>query len=245
MGLKLPRLPLPLFAAAAAPASAAAATTAASAPEAAPTPANASARPAALLAALGAWRQRKPLWAAGAGALALSVLLMMWMQPAAFGLRGSGRASAMASAASSPASAAESGDAPRSPQAAQTVVTSVSSTPAAPTPIEVPDEAAQAQAWLREMPPQQFVIQHGAHASYEKAQQMLKAYASLREARIVAVWRPGEKLAYFVVVSGPFEGAGKAYERFGRKDLPNTSWVRTAGSLQQQLQPTAAAKENR
>ena len=115
--------------------------------------------------------------------------------------------------------------------------------PVPPPPTDVPDPAAEAQAWLRAMAPQNFVIQHGAMASYEKAQQMLKSYASLREARVVAAYRPGEKLAYFVVVSGPYETAGKAYERFGRKDLPNTSWVRTAQSLQQQLEPTA--KETR
>ena len=127
--------------------------------------------------------------------------------------------------------------------AAQTPVVSVSAAPETPPPTDVPDPAAEAQAWLRAMPPQNFVIQHGAMASYEKAQQMIKSYASLREARIVAAYRPGEKLAYFVVVSGPYEAAGKAYERFARKDLPNTSWVRTAQSLQVQLEPSA--KETR
>ena len=46
-----------------------------------------------------------------------------------------------------------------------------------------------------------------------------------------------------MVVSGPYEAAGKAYERINKKDLPNTSWVRTAQSLQVQLEPSA--KETR
>ena len=184
-----------------------------------------------------ALRQRSPLLLAAVGALGLSVLLMMWMQPASFGLKGKGQR------ADSPAvAAAESASAARA-MAAQTPVVSVSAAPESPPPTDVPDPAAEAQAWLRAMPPQNFVIQHGAMASYEKAQQMLKSYASLREARIVAAYRPGEKLAYFVVVSGPYEAAGKAYERFARKDLPNTSWVRTAQSLQVQLEPSA--KETR
>ena len=184
-----------------------------------------------------ALRQRSPLLLAAMGALGLSVLLMMWIQPAAFGLKGKGKsADTAAAAAAEPASAARA-------MAAQTPVVSVSAAPETPPPTDVPDPAAEAQAWLRAMPPQNFVIQHGAMASYEKAQQMIKSYASLREARIVAAYRPGEKLAYFVVVSGPYEAAGKAYERFARKDLPNTSWVRTAQSLQVQLEPSA--KETR
>ena len=184
-----------------------------------------------------ALRQRSPLLLAAAGALGLSVLLMMWIQPGAFGLKGKGQAADTAAvAAAEPASAARA-------MAAQTPVVSVSAAPETPPPTDVPDPAAQAQAWLRAMPPQNFVIQHGAMASYEKAQQMIKAYASVREAQIVAAYRPGEKLAYFVVVSGPYETAGKAYERFARKDLPNTSWVRTAQSLQVQLEPSA--KETR
>ena len=184
-----------------------------------------------------ALRQRSPLLLAAVGALGLSVLLMMWMQPASFGLKGKGKAAETApTAAAEPASAARA-------LAAQTPVVSVSAAPETPPPTDVPDPAAEAQAWLRAMPPQNFVIQHGAMASYEKAQQMIKSYASLREARIVAAYRPGEKLAYFVVVSGPYEAAGKAYERFARKDLPNTSWVRTAQSLQVQLEPSA--KETR
>ena len=184
-----------------------------------------------------ALRQRSPLLLAAVGALGLSVLLMMWMQPASFGLKGKGKAAdTAATAAAEPASAARA-------LAAQTPVVSVSAAPETPPPTDVPDPAAEAQAWLRAMPPQNFVIQHGAMASYEKAQQMIKSYASLREARIVAAYRPGEKLAYFVVVSGPYEAAGKAYERFARKDLPNTSWVRTAQSLQVQLEPSA--KETR
>ncbi len=194
---------------------------------------------AALSVRLAGWSQRSPMLVAGAGALALSVLLMMWLQPASFGLKGKSRATAETAAtarAERPASAP-------APSAAQTPVVSVTAAPVPPPPTDVPDPAAEAQAWLRAMTPQNFVIQHGAMASYEKAQQMLKSYASLREARVVAAYRPGEKLAYFVVVSGPYETAGKAYERFGRKDLPNTSWVRTAQSLQQQLEPTA--KETR
>lgn len=186
---------------------------------------------------LAALRQRSPLLLAAAGALGLSVLLMMWMQPGSFGLKGKGKGAETAAVSAADAASAASA------LAAQTPVVSAKAAPETPPPTDVPDPAAEAQAWLRAMPPQQFVIQHGAMATYDKAQQMIKSYPSLREARVVAAYRPGEKLAYFVVISGPYEAAGKAYERFARKDLPNTSWVRTAQSLQVQLEPSA--KETR
>lgn len=189
-------------------------------------------------ASVARWRQRGPLVAAGVGALALSVLLMMWIQPGAFGLKGQGRA-APPIAATAPESTPPLAQA----MAAQTPVVSATTAPA-PAPVtDLPDAVAQAQEWARTLTPQHFVIQHGSYISLEKAQQLMAGYPSLAEARIVATYRPGDRLAQFVVVSGPYPNAGKAYERFARKDLPGNSWVRGVQSLQQQLEPTA--KESR
>ena len=171
-------------------------------------------------------RQRAPLLGAAAGALALSVLLMMWLQPASFGLRGKGRAVPAETVATAPAN-----------------VTSVSTPPPPAPTTDLPDPAVEGQNWAKGLPGTSFLIQHGSMATFDKAQQMVSSFASLREAHIVAAWRPGEKLAHFVVVSGPYEAAGKAYERINKKDLPNTSWVRATQTLQQQL--SAPATESR
>lgn len=189
-------------------------------------------RPAITLQAL---RQRGPVVGAAVGALALSVLIMMWLQPAAFGLKGHKRAPATDTVQTE---AAEG-------NGTQTTITSVRASAPAPAAIELPDEASDAQAWARALPGQSFLIQHGSMATYDKAQQLVRSYASLRDARIVAAYRPGEKLAHFVVVSGPYEPAGQAYERLRRKDLPNTSWVRSTVSLQQLLAAPAGAQESR
>lgn len=201
-----------------------------------PKPSEATAPPA-LAERLAQLRQRSPLLIAGAGALALSVLLMMWLQPAAFGLKGKGRtaAEAIAEADASVKQAQAMG--------AQTAVVSAS-TASQPAPaIELPDAAMQGQDWLRNQTPYHFLIQHGAVPTFEKAQQLLKPYANLRNAQIVAAYRPGEKQAYFAIVSGPYDNSGPAYERIARKDLPPNSWVRTVQSLQQQLEPST--KETR
>ena len=177
---------------------------------------------------LQALRQRGPLLGVALGALALSVLLMMWLQPASFGLRGKNRP-ATTTAASQP-------DTPPP-------VTSVSTPMPAPPSLDLPDPAVEGQTWAKALPGSSFLIQHGSMPTFDKAQQMVSAFASLREAHIVAAWRPGEKLAHFVVVSGPYEAAGKAYERLNKRDMPNTSWVRATQTLQQQL--TAPAQESR
>lgn len=191
-------------------------------------------------------RQRGPMLGVAGVALALSVLIMMWLQPAAFGLRGSKRPATEATSAA-PAAAAPTANATATAPAAPppAAITSVTTPPVSSMPADVPDPAADAQAWVRSLPNDSFLIQHGLMATYEKAEQMQKAYGSLKEARIVAAYRPGESLAHFVVVSGPYPSAGKAYERIGRKDLPNTSWVRTTTSLQQQVSTPAQAKEKR
>ena len=177
-------------------------------------------------------RQRGPLLGMAAGGLALSVLLMMWLQPASFGLRGAGRT------ASAETTVKTVDKAPPS-------VTSVSSAPAPAPVVDLPDPAVEGQAWAKTLPGSSFLIQHGSMATFDKAQQMVSSFASLREAHIVAAWRPGEKLAHFVVVSGPYEAAGKAYERVNKRDLPNTSWVRATQSLQQQLAAPAPPQESR
>jgi len=183
--------------------------------------------------ALDLWRRHKPLWVAGAGALGLSVLLMMWIQPGSFGLKSRERVAQRPVVEASAAQAA----------AAQTPLVSVSAGLKSAAIAELPEAALESQAWVRGVPANHFLIQHATQPSFEKAQQMITSFPALREAQIVPAYRPGEKLAYFAVVSGPYEHAGKAYERMARKDMPNTSWVRSVQSLQQQLEPTA--KETR
>lgn len=176
------------------------------------------------------WQQRRPLLIAGAGALALSVLLMVWLQPSSFGLKDKSAATANAAVSPDPSPVAPANASP---------VISARSAPLPSTPVDMPQATTDAQAWVRSLPVQNFLIQHSTLASYEKAEQLQRSYTSLREGRIVAAYRPGEKFAHFVLVSGPYENAGKAYERLGRKDMPGTSWVRPVQSLQQQLEPSA------
>jgi hypothetical protein len=110
--------------------------------------------------------------------------------------------------------------------------------------IEAPAEAMAAQAWLKPMPAGTYVVQHAAMPTYEAAQQWQKSQAALSAARIVAVYRPNQKMAYFVVVSGPFATRELAFNFTRSRGVPADTWVRTAASLREQFTPeqTSAPK---
>ena len=155
-------------------------------------------------------------------------------------------ATAAPAAASSPA-------ATLAPKPANAAATAQPAKPAAALPakaavaseaIEAPAEAMAAQAWLKPMPAGTYVVQHAAMPTYEAAQQWQKSQAALSAARIVAVYRPNQKMAYFVVVSGPFATRELAFNFTRSRGVPADTWVRTAASLREQFTPeqTSAPK---
>ncbi len=103
--------------------------------------------------------------------------------------------------------------------------------------IEAPAEAMAAQAWLKPMPAGTHVVQHAAMPTYDAALQWQKSQAALSAARIVAVYRPNQKMAYFVVVSGPFATRELAFDFTRSRGVPADTWVRTAASLREQFTP--------
>ena len=143
-----------------------------------------------------------------------------------------------ATVASKPANAAATAQ-PAKPAAALPAKVAVASEA-----IEAPAEAMAAQAWLKPMPAGTYVVQHAAMPTYEAAQQWQKSQAALSAARIVAVYRPNQKMAYFVVVSGPFATRELAFNFTRSRGVPADTWVRTAASLREQFTPeqTSAPK---
>ena len=140
-------------------------------------------------------------------------------------------------AASSPAATL----APKPANAAANAQPAAAALPAKAAPaseaIEAPAEAIAAQAWLKPMPAGTYVVQHAAMPTYEAAQQWQKSQAALSAARIVAVYRPNQKMAYFVVVSGPFATRELAFNFTRSRGVPADTWVRTAASLREQFTP--------
>lgn len=107
--------------------------------------------------------------------------------------------------------------------------------------VEPPPEALAGQAWIQPMPFGTWIVQHAAMPSYQAAQKWQQSVTLLADARIVALYRPNDKLAYFAVVSGPFTSRAQATTFAERKGMPAQAWVRSARSLKEQFNPATAS----
>ena len=114
----------------------------------------------------------------------------------------------------------------------------LSSAPPADTSIETPEATLGGQAWLKQLDAGSFIVQHGTANTYQSMLDIQRKYPSLKDAHIVAAYRPGEKLAHFVMVTGPFTDVSQGYEAAKRPGSPR-SWVRPTRSLQVQLKNPA------
>jgi hypothetical protein len=192
-------------------------------------------------------------------ALVMSTLMMLWIQPEAFGLKSAKPVAAATLvspqlAATTPSSpetpavdAATVANTAATPPEALTTPTAVAQAPSTPAPvaalmaatpaepaIEAPEGTLQGQVWLKKLDPNSFLLQHGTASSYQKVVDIQRRHPPLIDAQIIAAYRPGEKLAHFVIVSGPFSNLGQGYEASKRPGIPR-SWVRPTRGLQEQL----------
>jgi len=200
-------------------------------------------------------RKNAKLSMAIGSALIASTLIMLWLQPEAFGLNSLKNKPPQPKAqvlplppVASPNSAASApitseNNAPKAaalpPSAPPTALVQTRAEPS----IEAPDAAVQAQGWVRAMDPNSFLIQYGTSTTYEKGLDIQRKFPELKESRIVAAYRPGEKLAHFVIVSGPYTPAAQAYEAAKRPGLPSGSWVRSTRNLLDQLKAPSSTPE--
>lgn len=95
------------------------------------------------------------------------------------------------------------------------------------------------------MPLGTWVVQHAAMPSFQAAQKWQQSVPLLVDARIVALYRPNDKLAYFAVVSGPFTSRAQATAFAARKGMPADAWVRGARSLKEQFSPNKSQEPRR
>ncbi|PIT74838.1 hypothetical protein [Limnohabitans sp. G3-2] len=211
----------------------------------------------------GAWLRQNHKLAIGIGfALVMSTLMMLWIQPEAFGLKAAKPTVAapltspqLAGPANTtaPNSAATAGAAGAAPEASSapavpgntTAVAAPAQPPSPPAPvamattppepaIEAPEGTMKGQEWLRKLDANSYLLQHGTASSYAKVLDIQRRHPPLKNAQIIAAYRPGEKLAHFVIVSGPYSNVGQGYEASKQPGIPR-SWVRPTRGLQEQL----------
>ena len=103
--------------------------------------------------------------------------------------------------------------------------------------ISAPSQAQVGQAWVRQMPPGTFLVQHTIVPSYGDATVWLQAHANLRRARIVATYLNGQASIQFAVVSGPFASMAEANSFANSGGVPKDPQIRSARSLKDRFTP--------
>ncbi len=188
----------------------------------------------------------------GFGLLVCSTLLMVLLQPQTFGI-GSGSKkkkelettvteTSKKSTEEDNRSASPAAEAP--PPPADTAKNKDSgSTPSANAPVT--KTLPIGHDWAQQLAPLSFVLQHASAPNLARAQAIISGSPTLRQsqAKVVMTYRPGDAAPQYVVLSGPFDPVGRAYEKARTPGTPAGTWVRSSGDLQSQLQIPAAFLE--
>ena len=128
--------------------------------------------------------------------------------------------------------------APPAPQ----VVSVEPPTPAKPEKVitELPEGAVQGRLWLKGLPDDSYVLQHGTYASLKQARAAMKDKEWLVNARVVPVFTDGKDEAEFALVTGPFRTKDRAQNTMTRLKLSGSVSVQSSSGLYKQaLQPKA------
>jgi cytoskeletal protein RodZ len=128
---------------------------------------------------------------------------------------------------------------PPAPIAAANAVRSATAAPANEVEeiISTPSQAQVGQAWVRQMPPGTFLVQHTIVPSYGDATVWLQAHANLRRARVVATYLTGQASIQFAVVSGPFVSMAEANSFANSGGVPKDPQIRSARSMKDHFTP--------
>ncbi len=110
---------------------------------------------------------------------------------------------------------------------------------------ELPNEAAAGQAWVKQLPKGTYLVRHWGLPVFKNVQSYQQANPKLADAHIVATYKPGEKLAQFVLVTGPYKTRAEAMEMTRQAQTPRLSYPVMTEALTERLTPrpiTAADK---
>ena len=96
---------------------------------------------------------------------------------------------------------------------------------------ELPDVAVKGRMWLKGLPEDTFLLEHGVYETLKQAQSTVKAKAWLANARIVPIYEQGKDDSKFAVVTGPFRSKDRAKNTMMRLNLPSEVTIKPQGTL--------------
>ena len=188
-------------------------------------------------------------------ALTLSTLLMLWLQPQSFGIQkpttpvAKTQSPALPSTPSSPV-----GDitavSPPAPSAITNPSPNAPPSPAAPPEtrpnpqaVDTVKDTRQTKTWIQGLDPQSFLLQYGTAKTMDKAVEVLNGLTDIKNTAIVEAFYPGDSVAHFVIVSGPYAQVNDGYVAARKPGIPNGSWVRSTRTLQAQIDPASPKQD--
>jgi hypothetical protein len=105
---------------------------------------------------------------------------------------------------------------------------------------ELPEGAVQGRLWLKGLPDDSYVLQHGTYASLKQARAAMKDKEWLVNARVVPVFTDGKDEAEFALVTGPFRTKDRAQNTIAKLKLSGRVSVQPSSSMYKQaFQPKA------
>jgi hypothetical protein len=102
---------------------------------------------------------------------------------------------------------------------------------------ELPNEAAAGQAWVKQLPAGTYLVRHMGLPVFKNVLNWQQANAPLKDGHIVATYKPGDKLAQFVLVTGPYKTRDEAAKVTRLSQTPRFAYPITADSLAERLSP--------
>jgi len=102
---------------------------------------------------------------------------------------------------------------------------------------ELPNEAAAGQAWLKQLPAGTYLVRHFGLPVFKSVLNWQQTNPNLNNGHIVAIYKPGEKLAQFVLVSGPYKTRAEAMEVTRQSKTPRFAYPITSDALAERLAP--------
>jgi len=115
-------------------------------------------------------------------------------------------------------------------------VTKETPVPAKPEKVitELPEGAVQGRLWLKGLPEDSYVLQHGTFVSLKQARAAMKDKEWLVNARVVPVFTEGKDEAEFALITGPFRTKDRAQNTMAKLKLSGRVSVQPSSSMYKQ-----------
>jgi septal ring-binding cell division protein DamX len=102
-------------------------------------------------------------------------------------------------------------------------------------PAEVKSEASSDEAWVKQLPPNGYVVQLAAMDTQDDMRSFQRSNAAYAKARIMRARQKDSGKRYYILVAGPFETKAQADAFMQSNPLLNKGWLRSTKSMTAQF----------